>query len=267
MEREPFRRAERLRRLFGCGVGLLLFASALWAQEHSYTQADIENGARLYQSSCAGCHGPNGDMVPGVELQRGRFRRGTSDTEIMRIIQLGIPGTTMPPSSFSEAQAGTIVAFLRSVAPASEGGTRILRGDIARGRATFDGKGRCATCHRVNGVGPRVAPDLSDIGAIRSARELEQKLVDPNALVRPANRSIEIVMKDGSKLTGHLLNQDTFSIQLLDSRERLLSVGKTDLRDFTYVTSSPMPSYRDTLIASELSDVVTYLVSLKGERP
>jgi putative heme-binding domain-containing protein len=254
--------------LVGCGAGVLLFASMLSAQEHSYTQADIENGSRLYQSSCAGCHGPNGDMVPGVELQRGRFRRGSSDTEIMRIIQLGNPGTTMPPSNFTEAQAGTIVAFLRSAAPASEGGAaRVVRGGLASGRALFEGKGRCATCHRVNGVGPRVAPDLTDIGAIRQMPELEQKLIDPNALVRPANRSIEIVMRDGTKLTGHLLNQDTFSIQLLDASERLRSVMKTDVRDYTYVKSSPMPSYRDTLTADELRDLVTYLVSLKGERP
>jgi len=257
-----------IRLLVGCGAGVLLFASMLSAQEHSYTQADIENGSRLYQSSCAGCHGPNGDMVPGVELQRGRFRRGSSDTEIMRIIQLGIPGTTMPPSSFTEAQAGTIVAFLRSTALTAEGGaTRVARGTATAGRVVFEGKGRCATCHRVNGVGPRVAPDLTDIGAIRQMPELEQKLIDPNALVRPANRSIEIVMKDGTKLTGHLLNQDTFSIQLLDASERLRSVMKTDVRDYTYVKNSPMPSYRGTLTADELRDLVTYLVSLKGERP
>jgi putative heme-binding domain-containing protein len=252
------------RRVVGGGAGVLLAASVVAAQEHSYTQADIENGARLYQTSCAGCHGPNGDMVPGVELQRG-FRRATGDTEIIRIIQLGIPGTTMPPSTFSEAQAGTIVAFLRSAAP--EGRPRLVGGNAANGRAIFEDKGRCITCHRVNGVGPRVAPDLSDIGAIRPATELEQKLIDPNALVRPANRFIEIVMKDGTKLTGHLLNQDTFSIQLLDSRERLLSVSKVDLRDYTYLKASPMPSYRDTLTAGERSDLVTYLVSLKGERP
>jgi putative heme-binding domain-containing protein len=245
----------------------LLPSAALAAQEHSYTQADVENGARLYQSSCAGCHGPNGDMVPGIELQRGRFRRATGDTDIMRIIQFGIPGTTMPPSSFTDAQAGTIVAFLRSTAPASDGGTRIVRGDASTGRSIFEGKGRCAACHRVNGVGPRVAPDLSDIGAIRPARELEQKLVDPSALVRPANRFIEIVMKDGTKVTGHLLNQDTFSIQLLDTKERLLSLAKSDLRDYTYVKGSPMPSYRDALTEGELGDLVTYLVSLKGERP
>src|SRR5215831_9284773 len=91
---------------------ILLTAAFVAAQEHSYTQSDIENGARLYQSSCAGCHGPNGDMVPGIELRRGQFRRATGDVEVMRIIQSGIPGTTMPPSSFSDSQAGSIVAYL-----------------------------------------------------------------------------------------------------------------------------------------------------------
>ena len=205
-------------------------------------------------------------MVPGVELQRGRFRRATSDVEIMRMIQLGIPGTTMPPTSFTEAQAGAIVAFLRSAAPAA-GGARVARGSAESGRALFEGKGKCATCHRVNGLGPRVAPDLSDIGALRPAGELEQKLIDPSALIRPANRTVEMTMKDGSKITGHLLNQDTFSVQLLDSRERLLSLSKSDVRDYTILKASPMPSYRETLTAAERSDLVTYLVSLKGERP
>jgi putative heme-binding domain-containing protein len=252
---------------FAAFLAALVIGAAVTAQEHSYTEADVENGSRLYQSSCAGCHGPEGDMVPGIELLRGRFRRATGDADLMRFIQTGIPGTTMPPSSFSDAQAGTIVAFLRSAAPDAGGGTRILRGDIAKGKAVFEGKGQCGTCHRVNGVGPRVAPDLSDVGAIRSARDLEQKLVDPSALVRPTNRFVEVVTRDGGAITGRLLNQDTFSIQLLDSRERLLSLSRSDIRDVRYVKDSPMPSYRDKLTGDELTDLVTYLVSLKGLRP
>ncbi len=263
-----------MRRLHMClligGAGVLLVASALAAQEHGYTPADIENGSRLYQSSCAGCHGPTGDMVPGIDLMRGQFRRGSTDTEIMRIIQAGIPGTTMPPSSFSETQAGTIVAYLRSVAPASGrtgAAADVPRSDAVKGKALFAGKAECATCHRVNGNGPRVAPDLSDIGVIRQARELQQKLLDPNALVRPGNLFLEAVTKGGETITGRVLNQDTFSIQLLDSHERLRSLSRSALRDFRFVKSSPMPSYRDKLSAEEVNDLVTYLVSLKGLRP
>jgi len=254
-------------------IGLLMIAvgvAVAAAQEHSYTQADIESGARLYQSSCAGCHGPNGDMVPGIELQRGQFRRATNDSEIMRLIQSGIPGTTMPPSSFTDAQAGSIVAFLRTAAPASasgRGGVTIARGDAAKGQAIFEGKGRCATCHRVNGSGPRLAPDLSEIGTIRPAGELRQKLVDPNATIRPGNRYIDAVTRSGGKISGRLLNQDTFTIQLLDSNERLVSLSRSDLRDVSFVKDSTMPSYRETLSPDELADVVAYLVTLKGLRP
>ncbi|HEV2984181.1 MAG TPA: hypothetical protein VGX46_07325, partial [Vicinamibacterales bacterium] len=119
-------------------------------------------------------------------------------------------------------------------------------------------------CHRVNGVGPRVAPDLSDVGAIRRTPELQQKLLDPSALVRPGNRFIEAVSKNGAKISGRLLNQDTFTIQLIDASERLISLSRSDLREFTFVKDSPMPSYRGKLSAEEVADLVTYLVSLKG---
>ncbi len=247
-----------------------LAAATAGAQPHSYTQADVENGARLYQSSCAGCHGPSGDMVPGIELQRGEFRRATNDVEIIRIIQAGIPGTTMPPSSFSDAQAGSIVAFLRSAAPAAgsgRGGTSIARGDAATGKQIFDGKGQCATCHRVGASGPRLAPDLTEIGTIRPIGELQQKLTDPSALVRPGNRFVEATTRSGAKVSGRLLNQDTFTVQLLDRSERLVTLPRSELQDFTFVKTSPMPSYRDKLTAAELDDLVAYLVSLKGFRP
>jgi cytochrome c oxidase cbb3-type subunit III len=249
---------------------MVLSASMPVAQEHSYTPADIENGSRLYQSSCAGCHGTTGDGIPGVDIGRGQFRRAASDTEIAAIIRTGIQGTTMPPSGFSEAQAGTIVAYLRSMAAASPRGVppaTTVRGDAARGRALFEGKGECGSCHRVNGAGPRVAPDLSEVGAIRGAPELERKLLDPNALVRPGNRYIELVTKEGATLSGRLLNYDTFSIQLIDSNERLVSVLKSNLRDYTFVKASKMPSYRDKLTSEEVTDLVTYLFSLKGARP
>ena len=251
---------------------IVLGAAALVAQEHSYTPADIDNGARLYQSSCAGCHGPNGDMVPGIELQRGQFRRATTDTEIIRIIQAGIPGTTMPPSSFSETQAGTIVAYLRSVMTTAgrggrSGGSTGVVGNEAGGKALFEGKGACATCHRVGAVGPRLAPDLTEIGTIRPAAELRQKLIDPSALVRPGNRFVEATTRRGATVSGRLLNQDTFTIQLLDSNERLVSLSRSDLQNFTFLKESPMPSYRDKLTAAELDDLVAYLMTLKGLRP
>ena len=116
----------------------------------------------------------------------------------------------------------------------------------------------------MNGAGSRVGPDLSDIGSLRRTAEIEQSLLDPNAEVLPQNRFYRVVTKQGETITGRLLNLDTFTVQMLDSKERLLSLQRSDLREAAFLKDSPMPSYRGKLSTQELSDVVAYLDSLKG---
>ena len=251
-------------------VALAASIGTLIAQDHGYTPADIENGARLYQSTCSGCHGPAGDGIPGVELARGQFRRGTSDTDLIAIIKTGIPGTAMPPHAVSDQEAAQVVGYLRNMNVVLTGiGTTVLRGvgDPARGRTLFEGKGQCTTCHRVYGRGPRLAPDLTEVGLTRPLPELRDALLDPSATMRPGNRPFSVVTTDGRDVSGRLLNQDSFSIQMLDSSERLVSVQKRNVRSQGFISTSPMPSYRDTLTAEEVDDLVGYLVSLKGFNP
>src|SRR5271170_798895 len=232
------------------------------AAQHSFTPADIEDGGKLFRTNCVACHGPEGTLVDGVDLGHGKFRRASTEDDVIRIIQDGIAGTAMPPHSFTDFQAGTILAYLRSVA--TGGRTSLPNGDAARGKAIFEGKGGCARCHRVYGVGSRVGPDLSDIGALRRVAEIELSILDPNAEVLPQNRYYRVTTKSGETITGRLLNEDTFSIQILDTKERLLSLQRTDLRETGFLSDSPMPSYRDKLRKAEQDDLVTYLLSLKG---
>jgi putative heme-binding domain-containing protein len=180
----------------------------------------------------------------------------------VQIIRSGIAGTAMPPSSFTAAEAATIVAYLRSLETASRNAS--VPGDAARGRTVFEGKGACTTCHRVQGSGSRLGPDLSDIGLLRLAADLERSIVDPNAEIEPQNRMFRVVMRDGQTITGRLLNHDTFTVQIIDAKEQLRSFAKASLRDFAFIDTSPMPSYRGKLTAEELTDLVRYLVSLKG---
>jgi len=81
--------------------------------------------------------------------------------------------------------------------------------------------------------------------------------------VLPSQRSVRVVTRDGVTTTGRLLNHDAFTVQMLDSKEQLRSFQKSSLREVTFIDNSPMPSYRDKLSAEELSDLVSYLVSLK----
>ena len=243
-------------------LSLLLALPAILLAQHAYTPADIEEGGRLFRANCVLCHGPEGDQVPGIDLGHGRFRQTYSEDALMKIIQKGIPGTAMPPHNLEDYRAEILVAYLRSIA--TSGRAVSGNGVAARGKAIFEGKGNCASCHRVSGVGSRVGPDLSDIAALRRTVELERSLLEPNAEVLPANRFYRAVTKQGETITGRLLNLDTFSVLILDSKERLLSLQRSNLSESAFVKDSPMPSYRDKLSSQELADVVAYLLTLKG---
>ena len=241
---------------------LVAWPGASLPAQHA-TAADIEDGGRAFQNTCANCHGPDGDAVAGIDLGRGQFRRPMTDEELARTIRTGIPGTPMPASNMPQEQAEKVVAYLRSLAASRRSDTAV--GDALRGRILFDGKGACATCHRVNGAGSRLGPDLSEIGQRRRAVELEKSLVEPDAEVIGTARSYRVVTKDGTTVTGRLLNLDTFTVQMIDSKEQLRSFVKSDVREHGFVDKSPMPSYKDKLNAQELADLVSYLVSLKGK--
>lgn len=248
-----------MKRLFG-----FLFAAGMPVLgQHSFTQIDIQDGGRLFRANCAVCHGAKGDQVPGIDLAHGRFRRAKSDDDIAAIIRNGIPGTAMPPTNFTDSVALTVVAYLRTMAAASA--TTTSGGDPGRGKAIYDGKGNCASCHRIRGIGSRSGPDLSEIGIYRLAGELERSLTDPGAEILPHNRQFRGVTNEGAPISGTLLNEDKYSIQILDLHDRLVSVKRAELREFSFtIDKSPMPSYKDQLTHQELSDLVSYLESLKG---
>lgn len=138
------------------------------------------------------------------------------------------------------------------------------RPDAQRGASIFEGKGACLNCHRVKDKGTRLGVDLTTIGILQSAASIEKAILDPNPDVQVANRTYRVVTQDGAIHTGKLLNQDTATIQMLDSKERLVTFQRTALREQGFATTPPMPSYRNKLTPQETADLVAYLASLKG---
>ena len=251
-------------------VGLSVCAALLligWtgqahAQDHTeYDPADIEYGLSVYRSQCVTCHGDTGDGIAGVNLRSGQFRRAGSDRELRGVISNGIPDTGMLAFDLDTAEMTGIIAFLRN--PNYEVDA-IALGDASRGQALFEGKGDCLSCHRVKQRGPRGSPDLTAIGTARPPSALRRSLLDPTGTMRPIDRPVELVTNDGERVNGRRLNEDTYTVQIIDDQGRLRSFDKDRLQQFTVGTESPMPSYEGQLDDHELADVLAYLVSLKG---
>jgi len=244
---------------------LVLSACAARAQQHAgqYEQPDIEYGARLYKGHCITCHGERGDSIPGVSLGSNRFRRAASDRDLTTIIRDGIAGTAMAPSAYSDSELAAVVAYLRNMSRADLGTANL--GNAERGRALFFGKGGCNRCHRAGADGPRAAPDLTNIGVLRTAATLQRALLDPNEALLPINRPVRAVLRDGTVVTGRRLNEDTHTVQIIDERERLVSLDKAALREYSLGNDAKMPSYEKALDETERADLVAFLLSLKGE--
>src|SRR5688572_18476004 len=234
------------------------------AQDHGeVTPAMLEAGARVYFSQCAGCHGQGGDLVSGIDLRRQTFRRASPDEDLARVITKGVPGTGMPPVALQPAEVTNVIAFTRAGFDPNARPVKI--GTAARGKAIVEGRGACLSCHRINGVGSRVAPDLSDVGAARAPDGLLRSLTDPTSGMMPINRPVRITMKDGRTIAGRRLNEDTYTVQLIDDKERLHSLVKSDMRNYVVETKSPMPAYTGKLTDAEIADVIAYLLTLRGQ--
>lgn len=224
-----------------------------------YTQEEIAAGSRIYSAQCQFCHGRDGDQVSGIDLRRGVFRQTRDDTDLARVISTGTPAG-MPPFALSAADLTGIIAYMRA---AFDGSASIAVGDATRGKALFDGKGECARCHRVGATGPLHAPPLNDIGLARAPAALERSIREPSSAMMPINRPVQIVMLDGTTLSGRRLNEDTATVQLIDAGERLRSIAKRDIRTLDVATTSAMPAYADRLTDDEIADLVGYLLTLR----
>jgi len=244
---------------------LPLLSQAPRDQEHvgQYSENEILRGSQIYTNTCAVCHGLTGNALVAVDLARNRFRNAVTDEDLGRVVRSGIPGLGMPSFSLTDADLSAVIAFIRSGLGTSSPVPTARIGDAARGRMVFEEKGGCLSCHRVGEQGSRVAPDLTTIGSSRTAAALYLSLIDPTSAMLPINRPVRVVTSDGDIISGRRLNEDTYTVLLIDDKERLVAVEKSSLREYRVLTDSTMPSYRDRLSADELADVLGYLLSLR----
>ena len=165
-----------------------------------------------------------------------------------------------------ETMVAVVAAWaLAAAVPAGQGGNQneTPAGDAGRGKALVESSG-CFECHRIDDRGSRLGPNLSAIGGRRTPDRLRQALVAPDEEVVPDNRFVRVVTKDGTTVTGKLLNQDAISVQMMNPKEELKTYLRANIREFTILDKGLMPSVEGKLTPQQVADIVSYLSSLKG---
>jgi len=227
--------------------------------------AEIEHGRQMFVSHCALCHGIEGSGGRGPSLNHPTLHRVTDDRALFSLIQNGAEGSEMPGAWWlSEREVWQIAGYVRSL-----GRTAAVKlpGDVDKGKRLYESKGGCAACHIVRGRGGVLGPELTDVGARRSAAYLREALVEPGKSAPEGFLVVRVTTRDGKKLWGLRVNEDSFTIQLRDSSGGFLSFRKLDLAEINKdFNAALMPNYRDAFNASEMDDLVAYLASLRGEQ-
>jgi putative heme-binding domain-containing protein len=240
----------------------LLAAVAVSAQERNprTSPADAVAGARIFRSHCAECHGINGEGGKGPDLSSGVYYHGSSDTSLFRNITDGIPGTAMPGQFFSADQIWQVVTHVRALARA--GSHTAPKGDPEKGSVLFSAKG-CSGCHMVRGEGGIHGPDLSFISSQRPLEFLRQSILEPDAHVAREFWTAEVILESGAAQSGFVMNEDTYYLQMRTRDKGLITLPRKDFRKLEIRKHSVMPSYRGKLADEELTDLISYLWTLK----
>ena len=224
------------------------------------SDADIQQGAALFQTHCSYCHGSFGEGGRGADLTAGIYRRGGRDPDLYNSIRYGIPGSEMGPVRVTDDEVWKLVAYVKGLG--SQGLLEKAPGDPVAGRQVYE-KSACGSCHQIDKEGGNLGPDLTDIGRRRGLKFLAESLVKPEADIPISFRAVQILLKSGQTVSGIRLNFDDLSIQVRDTRDNLRSFLRENIQDIRYDKPSLMPAYA-SMNQKTLDDVIAYLHSLKG---
>ena len=266
-------------------ISLLGAGTALLGQDHNPFAGDAEAAKRgefHFRINCAFCHGLGArGGGRGPDLTRAQKRHGNSDAEMFTTINQGVPGTAMPPNGttgqgvgMTEEEVWDVITYIRSVqlrAPAQPAG------DSAHGRQLFYGDANCSGCHMVEGKGGRLGPDLTAVGMARAADAIVDSVRNPSRRLAPGlleatkefpqeYETVTVVTPAGQEIKGVTMNEDNFSLQVMDASEQIHLFEKDKLRSIKKSRMSMMPIYGAAVLSDkDLQDIVAYLQSVGGK--
>src|ERR1700721_4823173 len=216
-------------------------------------------GEYQFRINCALCHGWGAQGGGrGPDLTRAVKKHAHTDAEMFQVISNGIPGTAMPANGtngqgvgMTDKEIWQIIAYIRSQevkAPSK------AAGNAGHGKELFYGDANCSLCHMIEGKGGRLGPELTAVGESRTrvaiidsvrnpSRRLAGGLTEATKEFPQEYETVTAVTAEGKQIKGVTLNEDSFSVQVIDTSEEIYLLEKNKLRSFQKSRESLMPKY------------------------
>jgi len=219
-----------------------------------------------YRVRCADCHGLDGRGVRGPDITQ-VWNSGRTDDGLFKTIRSGVPGSEMPAfvaPRTSDRDLWQMLAYLKTLAAPAPAAP--VRGNAENGAKVF--RTLCAACHKVDSTGGRLGPDLSRIGSARSRDVLLARIRRGSEDFRAGFAPVTVTTPEGVPIQGVKKNEDLFSVQIMDTRERIQGYEKDKVKAVENGRTSAMPVFGpDRLSDGDLDDLLRYLLTLRGFDP
>jgi putative heme-binding domain-containing protein len=223
----------------------------------------ITAGMGAYRVRCADCHGMDARGIRGPDITQ-VWAKGRTDAALFRTIRNGVPNTEMPAHPAprtSDVDIWRILAYLKTISPSTAAAPG--PGSASAGEHVF--ATNCIGCHRIGDRGGNLGPDLSRIGAARARAAMARQIRGTMGSFKTGFEPVTLTTPGGQEIRGVKKNEDLFSVQVMDTRERIQGYLRDDMRSVSDEKKSAMPVFgADKLSDAELDDLLAYLESLQG---
>jgi quinoprotein glucose dehydrogenase len=149
--------------------------------------------------------------------------------------------------------------------PLSEYRETLVGGDADAGRRIFFYKSEvtCLKCHKVNGEGGEVGPEMKGIGSKQNREYLLESIIYPNKQIAKGYETVVITTTKGVPISGILKAEDDKEVKLMTAEGKLITVPKNQIDERTTGKSAMPEDVIKHLSKAELRDLVEFLASLK----
>ncbi len=224
----------------------------------------VELGKSRFSEACAACHGANAQGGRGPNLAQNEHVVHLNDEQFFNTIRHGIPAAGMPAFPLPDTAIWQLVTFLRSLSTPAF--LVPVAGDAHAGEAVYR-KSKCDSCHMIAGHGGFLGPDLTDVAASSTLKQLRDSLFSPVSNPLDGFAGVTVTLKNGEHITGVAKNYSNYSIDILDDRGSLHLLDMSDVDAVDFATKSLMPdTYAHSLSAEELQNLIAFL-SRQAVRP
>jgi cytochrome c oxidase cbb3-type subunit III len=243
-------------------ASLVIFSLLVPLCSAQTNEGGLDQGKAVFRSNCAFCHGLTAQGGRGPNLISSTLLHSSGEDAIRSVITRGVPGTTMPAFDFPKDDLDNLVQFLRTLSGSHPAGAK-PPGDPTAGELVYSRNG-CVNCHRIGDTGSIYGPELTRIGAGRSLDYLRESIIDPSADIVDNFGGVIVVTRDGRRISGVRVNEDTFTVQIRKPDQAFALFDKSEVKEVIHETKSMMPAYSH-LSPSDLENLLAYLVTLRGE--